>query len=377
MPDAAPRYHVESVQRACQLLTAFHSDDEQPRLQELAERTGLNRATALRLLRTLESCGFVARTSARRYRCLVRRPSDRRYRIAFTVDTLGKSFRQEVSDGLELAAAEHHVELLRFEGPGDRRTASRISDEIIRSEVDLVIDFQTGYEVGQAVAAKYVEAGLPMIAVDYPHPGATFFGVNNYIAGRDGGRWLASWIRDNWQSRLDGIILIEANEGGVMSSRLRGALAGLHERLKGSASARVTELPAKALFEPSFRAIRQLLHKVRRGRILILEPTDPGVVGALAALEEAGSLVESAVFGFGGNLETRLALRQPRSRLAGCVGFSPERYGRQLIPAALRILEGKTVPPAVFIEHQILSPENVDLLYPNDQAAVGRASVAV
>lgn len=377
MSRPAPRYRVESVRRACSLLTAFRSDDDQPRLQDLAERTGLNRATALRLLRTLESCGFVARTSAHRYRCLIGKPHDRRCRIAFTVDTAGKSFRQEVSDGLELAASQHRVELLRFEGGGDRRSASRISDEILRAEVDLVIDFQTSYEVGQIVAAKYHEAGVPMIAVDTPHPGATFFGVNNYIAGRDGGRWLANWVRDHWQSRVDGIILIEADQGGVMSSRLRGALAGLHERIKSASSARVIELPAKALFEPSFRAIQSLLHKVRRGRILILQPTDPGVVGALAALEEAGSFVESAVFGFGGNLETRLALREPRSRLVGCVGFAPEQYGPRLIPVALRILEGKTVPPAVFIEHQILTPDNVDLLYPNDQSAATRPGVAV
>lgn len=377
MSHAPPRYHVESVRRACSLLTSFRSEDDRPRLQDLVERSGLNRATALRLLRTLESCGFVERTSAHSYRCLVRRTAARRRRIAFTVDTAGKSFRREVSDGLELAAEENNIELLRFVGEGDRRTAMRISDQVVSAGADLVIDFQTGYEVGPEVAAKYLDAGIPMVAVDYPHPGATFFGVNNHVAGRDAGRWLAGWVRDTWRSRLDGIVLIESTRGGVMSSRLRGVLSGLQERLKSYASARVIELPAKALFEPSFHAIQQLLQKLRRGRILILEPADPGVLGALAALEEAGSMVESAVFGFGGNLETRMALREPRSRLIGCVGLGPEQYGRQLIAAALRLLDGKTVPPAVFVDHQILTPQNVDLLYPNDRSAAVRATFPV
>ena len=83
------------------------------------------------------------------------------------------------------------------------------------------------------------------------------------------------------------------------------------------------------------------------------------------------------MFGFGGNLETRLALREPRSKLIGCVAFAPESYGRQLLPVALRILEGKSVPPAVFTEHQILTPDNVDLLYPSDQATAARHSIAV
>ena len=34
-----------------------------------------------------------------------------------------------------------------------------------------------------AIASKYFEAKLPMIAIDIPHPGATYFGANNYEAG--------------------------------------------------------------------------------------------------------------------------------------------------------------------------------------------------
>ncbi|MBI1354817.1 MAG: substrate-binding domain-containing protein [Acidobacteria bacterium] len=369
LAGAETRYHVEAVVRACKILSAFRSEDDRPRLQELAERANLNRSTALRLLRTLESCGFVARTSAQRYRCLVHQPRKADCRIGYAVDSLGKSFRQEVSDGLEQAAAEHGVELIAFDDRGDKRSAVRVAEAVIRAKVDLVIDFQTGYEVGPVVAAKYLEAGIPCIAVDTPHPGATFFGVNNYVAGRDGGRWLAGWVRENWQGNLDAIVLVAAGQGGVISSRVRGAVAGLQEKLKSAASPRILELPTNALFEPSFRAVRALMNKIRRGRILILEPADPGVMGAVMALEEAGSSVEAAVFGFGGNLETRLAIREPRSRLIGCVGFCPETYGRQLIPAALRLLEGKTVPPALFIEHQIITRDNVDLLYPNDHSA--------
>ena len=167
------------------------------------------------------------------------------------------------------------------------------------------------------------------------------------------------------------MVLIGAETGGVIASRVRGALAGLQDRLGGSVAPRVIGLSAKAQFEPSFRAVQSLLGKVRKGRVLIVEPADPGAMGALTALEEAGSSVEAAVLGFGGNLETRLELRKPRSRLIGCVGFRPESYGRPLLAAALRILEGKSVPPAVFVEHQIIAPDTVDLLYPNDHVVAG------
>ena len=375
--SAEPRYQVESVVRACKILSAFESEQDRPRLQDLAERTGLNRSTALRLLRTLESCGFVERTSLQRYRCLINKPKGKLWRVGYAVDSLGKRFRREVSDGLEQTATEYDVELLVFDNVGDRRNAVRVASAVIQSGADLVIDFQTGYEMGQVVAAKYLEAGIPMIAVDTPHPGATFFGVNNYIAGRDGGRWLANWVRDHWDGRADAIALIESDVEGVISSRVRGALAGLQDRLGVAGSPRVIELSSKASFEPSFRAMQSLMSKVRRGRILVVAPTDPGVMGVLTALEEVGSSVEAAVLGFGGNLETRGALRAPRSRLVGCVGFFPEKYGRPLLTTALRIIEGKSVPPAVFIEHQILTKDNVDLLYPNDQATIAAAKLTI
>jgi ribose transport system substrate-binding protein len=40
--------------------------------------------------------------------------------------------------------------------------------------VDLVIEFQTDQEVAPIVGAKYREAGIPLIAIDIPHPGTTY-----------------------------------------------------------------------------------------------------------------------------------------------------------------------------------------------------------
>jgi ribose transport system substrate-binding protein len=40
------------------------------------------------------------------------------------------------------------------------------------------------------LADKIDAAGIPLIAVDIPHPHATFFGVNNYrVVSRQGNAW--------------------------------------------------------------------------------------------------------------------------------------------------------------------------------------------
>ena len=68
----------------------------------------------------------------------------------------------------------------------------------MREGVHLVIEFQTDEAVAPAIAATYLEAGIPLIAIDIPHPGATYFGANNYTAGLLAGRTLARWARQHW-----------------------------------------------------------------------------------------------------------------------------------------------------------------------------------
>ena len=51
-------YLVEAVARACDLILAFHHEGEILRLRDLVSRTGLNPATALRLLSVRDSRPF-------------------------------------------------------------------------------------------------------------------------------------------------------------------------------------------------------------------------------------------------------------------------------------------------------------------------------
>ena len=65
---------VAAVARACDLLKAFHSQKESLRLRDLVVRTGLNKATAFRILQTLEQQGFIERCGPREYRSRFRAP---------------------------------------------------------------------------------------------------------------------------------------------------------------------------------------------------------------------------------------------------------------------------------------------------------------
>jgi ribose transport system substrate-binding protein len=64
--------------------------------------------------------------------------------------------------------------------------------------------------------------------------------------------------------------------------------------------------------------------------------------------------------------EARAELRQPATRLIGTVAYFSDRYGEMIIRLATDVLLGKNVTPATFTPHQLVTPQNVDRLYPND-----------
>lgn len=61
-----------------------------------------------------------------------------------------------------------------------------------------------------------------------------------------------------------------------------------------------------------------------------------------------------------------MELRKKNSSFMGSVAYFPEKYGDGLIRLALDILARKPVPPAVFMKHQLVTPDNIDQIYPND-----------
>ena len=75
----------------------------------------------------------------------------------------------------------------------DAQVAIENAETFIRERVDIVIEFQVDEHVAPIIADKIAEAGIPLIAVDIPHPRATFIGVDNYRAGLEAGGLLADY----------------------------------------------------------------------------------------------------------------------------------------------------------------------------------------
>jgi DNA-binding IclR family transcriptional regulator len=101
-PDAAAGGRVQSVQRATALLRAIADAGEPETASDLAERCGLNRSTAWRILATLEDDGIVERD-----------PATNRYSIGYGVARLAAAAGDRA---LTRVTRPHLVELSRETG---------------------------------------------------------------------------------------------------------------------------------------------------------------------------------------------------------------------------------------------------------------------
>src|SRR5438309_6411150 len=223
-------YLVKSVVHSSRLLTAFRSPGEALRLREIASRSGLPKTMVFRLLYTLERCGMVEKVGENLYRSSLRPLKPRLYRLGYAAQGTDYQFSKEVSAGLQRAAAAEGVELISVDNRYNPKIAQRNADVLVREKVDLVIEFQTDEQVAPIVAAKYREANIPLIAIEIPHPGATYFGANNYESGLIGGRYTGSWAKQHWGGEVDEIVLVALRRAGSLPQmRMTGMLVGMKD----------------------------------------------------------------------------------------------------------------------------------------------------
>ena len=364
------RYLVKSIVHSSQLLTAFRSPGEALPLKEVSARCGLPKTMVFRLLYTLEKCGMVDKLGQNLYQSRVRPWKQRLYRLGYAAQGTDYQFSKEVSEGLQRAAVAEGIELICLDNRYNAKIAQRNADLLVREKVDLAIEFQTDEEVAPIVAAKYRDANIPMIAIDIPHPGATYYGANNYEAGLIGGKYLGRWVKEHWQSTVDEIVLLELKRAGNLPRmRLSGMLVGINLVLPSAANCHVTYLDGDGELGPSFEAVRKHLRSSHSRHVLVCGINDPSALGALRAFQEAGRGENCAVLGQNASPEGRAELRESKTRFVGSVAYFPERYGENIIRVSLDILNQRPVPPAVFVEHKLVTPTTVDHYYPNDGLA--------
>jgi len=347
-------YLIPVLSKALDILELLQSENQPKSLEEVFQRTNISKTTVYRILKTFTHRGYLAQSENGLYR-LVTRP--RKVRFGFGGESSEMPFSEAVRESLALAAASAGVDLLVLDNRYDAATAVRNAEEFVKQGVDLVIEFQIDQRIAPVIADKIHGAGVPLVAVDIPHPHATFFGVDNFRVGFEAGVLLAQHARNEWRSRVSWAIGLDIQEAGpLVQSRMTGAFAGIRSKLPNLPDSKYVLLNADGLRGKSHRLIKEFLRRhPRELGILVAAATDTSGLGALQAVREAKREKDVVIVGQDCIPEALDEMEVPASPFIGTVSHEAGSYGPQLIQLGLAILNGQTLPPYHYVKHRLMT----------------------
>jgi ribose transport system substrate-binding protein len=292
--------------------------------------------------------------------------AERSYRIGFanldetpgvTLDGLGFT-GADVRSGFELAARRLPVDMVYFDNASDPERAVANADAAIAAHVDLLIEYNADAEANAEIARRLSAARIPAIALVEPLPGAPRYAPDNLEAGRIAGRALGSFAQETWpDTKVVGALIGDlADPGQAVRDRVRGVAQGAQDALPGF----------------SFAMLDTGGQSVRGRHVLIATLDDLSAIYARNAIALNGRQSDCIIVSQGcdrnihGGINEKKEL-DPNNRssvVLGSVAYFMDRYGYEVLPLALRLLAGETLPPLTVRRPVLITGANIFQEYP-------------
>jgi ribose transport system substrate-binding protein len=351
-------YLIPILSKALDVIELLEGSNAPVTLEDVYQKTQISKTSVYRILKTLVHRGYVAQAQNGLYR-LVSRP--RRLRFGFAAQSGEMPFSVAVAQSVTSAAAAAGVELLLLDNRYDPDIAIQNAEEFVAKRVDLVLEFQVEERVAPRVAHIFKKADIPLVAIDVPHPNATYFGVDNFDVGYEAGTLLAQHAQRKWKGKADWILGVGFSEAGsFVEARITGAFDGIRERLPDLPLDRFLRLEGRGMRQPSQLAVADFLRGQRKGqRILVAAATDSSALGVLEAARQADREHEFAIAGQDCIPEILEEMRSGKSAIIGSISHEAESYGPRLIQLGIALLRGYTVPPYNYVRHRVVTPESL------------------
>ena len=319
---------------------------------------------AFRLLYTLERCGMIEKVGENLYRSYLRPFKQKLYRLGYAAQGTDYQFSKEISTGLQRAAQAEGIELIcvdnRYSGEdrAAKRRRPRAGEGGSRHRVP---DRRTRC----ADCRREAPRGEHPADCDRDSASRGDLFRREQLRGRPDRRPLPRSLGEAAVAGdVDEIVLITLERAGSLPRmRLTGMLVGMSETFRRSSVSTSPTSTATARWR--IRSRRCAATCDQQGAAC--SSARSTIRARLAHCARSGSRPHACVRDHGAE---RLARRtrgaaQPGTRLIGSVAYFPEVRAR-IVGVALDILHHRAVPPAVFVKHQLVTPENVNHIYPND-----------
>ncbi len=354
-------YLIPVLSKALDILELLQAENRQMTLEAIHRETRISKTTVYRILKTFVHRGYLSQSPEGLYR-QVSRP--RKMRFGFGGQSAEMPFSVEVTESLKHAAATVGVDLVILDNSYDGPTAIRNAETFIEAHVDLIIEFQVEQDVAPIIADKIAAAGIPLIAIDIPHPHATYFGVDNYRVGVEAGEALARHALHTWTGKIDWVLGLDLPEAGqLVQSRITGAFEGIRASFPALPDECFVRMNGRGLRDRSRKLVSEFLQRhPRHKHILIAASTDTSALGALDAVRELKRERHVAIVGQDCITEAASELRKANSPLIGSISHEAQTYGQSIINLGLTLLRGQKVAPYNYVSHKLVTRDTLPTL---------------
>ncbi len=351
-------YLIPILSKALDVIELLEQDHLPLTLEDIYKRTNISKTSVYRILKTLVHRGYLAQTPSGQYR-LVSRP--KRLRFGLAVQSAEMPFSEAVARSVTAAAAASGVELIVLDNRYDPDVAARNAEEFVAKRVDLVLEFQVEEAAAPRVAHIFKKAEIPMVAIDVPHPNATYFGVDNFEVGYEAAAILTQYAQRQWKGEVDRVVGVGFREAGsFVQHRITGAFDGIRERFKELTADRFVQIEGRGMREASHKSMSAYLREHKGGELtLVAAVNDTSALGVLDAVREAGQEGNFAIVGQDCIPEVLEEMLAQSSAIVGSISHEAETYGPRLIQLGISILRGYTVPPYNYVHHRPVSPDSL------------------
>ena len=260
----------------------------------------------------------------------------------------------------------------------DATKAAQNADIIYSKHPEVWIQFYGDEKANTQWARRSKEEGIFMIAIDIPVSGFPFMGVDNYYAGQLAGEFAVDYINNVWGG-WDTVDLVGSEyapaAGAVVALRTLVPLDYLIEAFGEEAAydtnvaqvegSKVVLVDSNGTPDAAKEAWSNILAaNPDAERIVSFNINTQGTSGVYAAAETLGRWdADNWLLMMNGCDDLGQELLRAGTADAD-VGYFPETYGEYLIPAALAQMYGNPVPSDIYIDHVIITLDNLDEYYP-------------
>ena len=246
----------------------------------------------------------------------------------------------------------------------DPAKALACTETVLQLNPDAVIFPSWRIEAAESSMALYNEARTPVVNMDVYHPNAIFFGANNYVSGALAGVHTGLYAQETWNCEGLHVLLGEnPTAGEAPELRVRGFGHGVQAVCGDDVP--ISRINVDGSAEQGLSSTTDwLTGNPDAEHVLATSLDDVVAVPMSRAIEQAGRSGVAA--GHGAELNGIQRMREgsvEQTRYLGSVAYFPELYGVYAVAALIDILEGRSVPQEIHIDHVWINRDNVDQYY--------------